>query len=122
MSIFSSIKETIKRYGNSVTIVEGDKKHNVTAFVEPLRYKNRVYVGGKYRLLGKDRDEKYLYIGYAENPLTEQYSVIEMQNSKYIVKRCETYYVKDYPIYVWAILTPYGDDLEDDYESDREAG
>ena len=28
------------------------------------------------------------------------------------------YYVKDYPIYVWAILAPYGDDLEDDYESD----
>ena len=44
MSIFGSIKETIKRYGNSVTIVEGDKKYSVTAFVEPLRYKNRVYV------------------------------------------------------------------------------
>lgn len=122
MSIFGSIKDTIKRYGNNITIVEGDKKNKTKAFVEPLRYKNRVYVGGKYRLLGLDRDEKYLYIGYAENSLKEQCSVIEMQDCKYIVKRCETYYVKDYPIYVWAILTPYGDDLEDDYESDREAG
>lgn len=118
MSIFGSIKGTIKRYGNSVTIIESDKRTKVKAFVEPLRYKNRVYVGGKYRLLGTDRDEKYLYIGCAENPLKEKYSVIEMQGSKYIVKRCETYYVKDYPIYVWAILTPCGDDLEDDYESD----
>lgn len=120
MSIFSSIKETIKRYGNDVIIVDGDKKTKAKAFVEPLRYKNRVYVGGKYRLLGLDRDEKYLYVGCAENSLKEQCSVIEMQDSKYIVKRCETYYVKDYPIYVWAILAPYGDDLEDDYESDRE--
>ena len=122
MSIFGSIKEIIKRYGNNIIIVEGDKSRNTKAFIEPLRYKNKVYVGGKYRLLGADRDEKYLYIGYAENPLKEQHSVIEMQDSKYIVKRCETYYVKDYPIYVWAILAPYGDDLEDDYESDREAG
>lgn len=118
MSIFGLVKETIKRYGNSVVILEDGKTKKAKAFIEPLRYKNRVYVGGKYRLLGVDRDEKYLYVGFAEIPLRELCSVIEMKGSKYIVKRCETYYVKDYPIYVWAILTPYGDDLEDDYESD----
>lgn len=118
MSIFGSIKETIKRYGNNVIIFDNGKKVKAKAFIEPLRYKNKVYVGGQYRLLGVDRSEKYLYVGCAENQLSERSTVIEMQNSKYIVKRCETYYVKDYPIYVWAILTPYGDDLEDDYESD----
>ena len=118
MSILGSVKETIKRYGNSVVISEDGKTNNAKAFIEPLRYKNRVYVGGKYRLLGVDRDEKYLYVGFAEIPLREHCSVIEMKGSKYIVKRCETYYVKDYPIYVWAILAPYGDDLEDDYDSD----
>lgn len=118
MGIFGSIKETIKRYGNNVIIFDNGKKVKAKAFIEPLRYKNKVYVGGQYRLLGVDRNEKYLYVGCAENQLAEQSTVIEMQNSKYIVKRCETYYVKDYPIYVWAILTPYGDDLEDDYESD----
>ncbi len=118
MSIFNSVGETIKRYGCSVKITDGSKDATVKAFVEPLRYKNRVYVGGEYHYLGYRRTEKYLYVGLPEYVLAENSSVIEMQKKKYIVKRCETYYVKDCPVYVWAILLPYGETLEDDYESD----
>ncbi len=118
MGIFNSVSDTINRYGCSVKIRTSGAECNTKAFIEPLRYKNKVYVGGEYRLLGFDRTEKYLYIGLPENVLAENSSVIEMQNSKYIVKRCEVYYLKDYPIYMWAILGTCGDDLEDDYESD----
>lgn len=118
MSIFNSVSDTIKRYGSAISITNGDDKLSTRAFVEPLRYKNKVYIGGQNRLLGFDRNEKYLYIGPPEHSLTENCSVIEMNDCKYIVKRCEIYYLKDYPIYVWAIMSPYGDDLEDDYESD----
>lgn len=117
MGIFSSISGTINRYGNSVKIFDGTNYVNAKAFVQPLRYKNRVYIGGKYHRLGFNKLEKYLYIGSVDNSLVEDVSVIEMGLNKYIVKRCETYYVKDYPIYVWAILLPYGERLEDDYES-----
>ncbi len=118
MSILSSVVETIKRYGCNIRIINGDDSIGTKAFVEPLRYKNRVYVGGQYHHLGYKRTEKYLYIGPPEFSLDENSSVIEMHNNKYIVKRCEIYYVKDLPIYVWAILQPYGSALEDDYESD----
>lgn len=117
MGIFNSVGETIKRYGCSISIKNGEEYVNTKAFIEPLRYKNKVYVGGEYHHLGLRKTEKYLYIGPAEYELFEDRSVIEMNNSKYIVKRCETYYVKDCPIYVWAILLPYGEVLEDDYES-----
>ncbi len=118
MGIISSVGETIKRYGCFVTISNGDDCIDTRAFIEPLRYKNRVYVGGQYHHLGYKRTEKYLYIGPPEFPLIENSSVIELHDNKYIVKRCEIYYVKDLPVYVWAILQPYGSALEDDYESD----
>lgn len=118
MSIFNSVGETIKRYGCCVCIEQNGKKLNTKAFVEPLRYKNKVYVGGKYHRLGFLNTEKYLYVGPADYELIQNTSVIQTHNCKYIVKRCETYYVKDCAVYVWAILLPYGSALEDDYESD----
>ena len=118
MSIITAVGETIKRYGCSITLATGEKKVNTKAFVEPLRYKNRVYVGGQYHYLGFKRSEKYLYIGSPEHELSENATVIEMHYRKYIVKRCEIYYIDDRPVYVWAILLPYGTELEDDYESD----
>lgn len=118
MSIITAVGETIKRYGCKVSIVTGEKKVKAKAFVEPLRYKNKVYVGGQYHYLGFKRSEKYLYIGSPEHELSENATVIEMHYRKYIVKRCEIYYIDDRPVYVWAILLPYGTELEDDYESD----
>ncbi len=118
MSIIAAVGETIKRYGCSVKLVTGEKTVNTKAFVEPLRYKNKVYVGGQYHRLGFKRSEKYLYIGSPEFKLSENLTVIEMNGQKYIVKRCETYYADDRSVYVWAILLPYGTALEDDYESD----
>ena len=117
MSIFNCVGGIIKRYGSNVSISDSESTIKTKAFVEPLRYRNKIYIGGQYHHLGVNRIDKYLYIGPPELELKELSSVIETQSGKYIVKRCETYYVKDYPIYVWAILLPYGERLEDDYES-----
>lgn len=117
MSIIMSVSDTIKRYGSSLCVVTNGKKLATSGFVEPLRYKNKVYIGGEYHRLGFRRTEKYLYVGPCDVELCENESVIETQGDKYIVKRCEKYYVKDTPVYMWAILLPYGSILEDDYES-----
>ncbi len=118
MSIYKMVSDTIKRYGGSVNIVQDGKIIKSCAFVELLRLKNRIYVGNRRRELGFDRTEKYLYIGLPENPLVENSTVIETAERKYIVNRCEIYYVNDIPVYMWAVLKACGDDLEDDYESD----
>lgn len=117
MSIFNAVGDTIRRYGCKLSVDTNGKCVRTNAFIEPLRYKNKVYVGGQYHVLGFKNSEKYLFIGPPETELSENESVIEMQKVKYIVKRCETYNVDDRPIYVWAILLPYGMALEDDYES-----
>ncbi|MCD8026477.1 MAG: hypothetical protein LUF33_06025 [Clostridiales bacterium] len=118
MSIFDSVSGTIKRYGCKVAVSENGKSSSTTAFVEPFQFKSKIYVGGEYISTGLRNTEKYLYIGPVDCPLSMNSSVIETQAGKYIVKRCETYYVMNRPVYVWAILLPYGEALEDDYESD----
>lgn len=121
MSMLSCVEREIGRYGSQVKITTGGVAVNSRAFVEPLRYRNKIYIGGEYRHLGMLRREKYLYVGKTSNTLCENETVIEMKGSKYIVKRCETYYVQDTPIYEWAILVPYGEEREDDYDPDTAA-
>ncbi|HCA04680.1 MAG TPA: hypothetical protein DEO32_02150 [Ruminococcaceae bacterium] len=117
MSIFNSVGETIKKYGSRVTIEQNGDKVSTNAFVEPLRYRSRLYIGGQKRVLGRSMKRSYLYIGNPGYRLVENKSVIETQSGRYIVKRSETYYVKSFPVYEWAILFPYGERAEDDYDS-----
>ena len=118
MSLLSCVDREIGRYGSSVTINQGGNRISTRAFLEPLRYRNKIYIGGEYRTLGFLRREKYLYVGKSIHRLVENKSVIETQDNKYIVKRCETYFVKDPPVYEWAILVPYGEEREDEYDTD----
>lgn len=118
MSLLNCVDREIGRFGSGVTIRQGGLCVSTRAFVEPLRYRNKIYIGGEYRPLGFSRREKYLYVGKSEHRLVENESVIESQGGKYIVKRCETYFVQDRPVYVWAIMVPFGARREDDYDSD----
>ena len=121
MSLLNCVGKEIGRFGSSVKITQQGACVNTRAFLEPLRYRNKIYIGGEYRPLGALRREKYLYVGKPDYRLIEDESVIETQGSQYIVKRCETYFVKDTPIYEWAILVPYGEEREDDYDTDTAA-
>ena len=118
MSLLGCVDREIGRYGSSVKITQEGSSINTRAFLEPLRYRNKIYIGGEYHQLGFLRREKYLYVGKSIHKLIENESVIEMKGDKYNVKRCETFYVKDTPVYEWAILVPFGEELEDDYDAD----
>lgn len=118
MGVYQIIGSEIRRHGSHVTVTTDGAAINARAFVQPLRYRNRIYIGGEYRDIGKIRREKYLYVGTADCALTEDRSVIDFAGGQYIVKRCETYYWGDEPVYVWAILVPYGAPREDEYDAD----
>ena len=118
MGILNSVAAMINRYGSAVTINNGGEITQTRAFVQPIRYKNKIYIGGEQQSLGALNRERYLYIGQPDVPLHANASVIESVGGKYIVKRCETYFVQDRPVYVWAIMVPFGARREDDYDSD----
>lgn len=117
MSLMGAVSNSIAKFGGDVEVTQGGSSVKTRAIVEPLRYKNKIYIGGEQRSLGSLSRERYLYIGQPDVPLRANTSVIESVAGKYIVKRCETYFVQDRPIYVWAIMVPFGARREDDYGS-----
>ena len=118
MSMMNAVISSISKYGGDVTVSQGNTSVRGKGIVEPLRYRNKIYIGGEQQSLGALNRERYLYIGQPDVPLHANASVIESVGGKYIVKRCETYFVQDRPVYVWAIMVPFGARREDDYDSD----
>lgn len=117
MSIFSSVKATINRYGESVKVIENEKAVKTKAFIQPLRYQNKSYSFFVKDAIGLKSTNKYLYIGMPDVVLKQDKCIIESPDKRFIVRRCETFFVKDFAVYQWAILVPYQKPLEDDYES-----
>ena len=102
MSTVSAINSSIEKYGESVVIRTNDEFVNTKAFIEPLRYKQRIYVGGSYHRVGKT--ERYIYIGHPRYPLVEELTTIQRNSERYLVKHIEVYSVGDSPMYIWAII------------------
>ena len=106
LNIMPSVIKSIQTYGEDVTVINDDNKVSTRAFVEPLRYRNKIYIGGEYRTLGMKHSEKYLYVGVPDVTLVENKTIIKRKDNEYLVKRVERYYVKEQVAYTWAILIP----------------
>lgn len=120
MSIFSSARGIIERYGLEITVAQNGEKKHTKAFIQPLRYNSKYYGFGEHHKTGFLRTERYLYIGPPDIELISGESVIESVENKYIVMRTEIYRTQGCEIYAWAILTPYGEAVEDEYEADTQ--
>ena len=72
-----SVIKSIQTYGENITVINDDDTVLARAFIEPLRYRNKIYIGGGYRNLGMKHSEKYLYVGIPDIPLVENKTIIE---------------------------------------------
>lgn len=106
MNVMPSVIKSIQTYGEDIAVINDDDMVSTRAFVEPLRYRNKIYIGGGYRTLGMKHSEKYLYIGIPDVPLVKNKTIIERKDKKYLVKRVERYYVGEQIAYTWGILIP----------------
>ena len=101
-----SVIKSIQTYGENIVVINDDNKVSTRAFIEPLRYRNKIYIGGEYRALGMKHSEKYLYVSIPDIPLVENKTIVKRKDNEYLVKRVERYYVKEQVAYTWAILIP----------------
>lgn len=104
LNVMPSVIKSIQTYGEDVTVINDADTVLARAFVEPLRYRNKIYIAGEYRTLGYS--EKYLYIGVPDITLVENKTIVKRKDEKYLVKRVEKYYVKEQVAYTWGILIP----------------
>ncbi|MBQ5677826.1 MAG: hypothetical protein IIV47_03075 [Clostridia bacterium] len=104
-----NINKMLDLYGNTVHIsgADGWKSPFFKAFLQPLRYKNKLYQQGSYTPLGINKNNVYLYIGPSTHDLTKldkAYRIHDRDNKKYTIDRAEKITVKDSVIYIWAVV------------------
>lgn len=116
MNISQTSSRIINKYGCRASVQNNDEKVIVRAFVQPIRYNYREYPDSRRHRLGRRKLGAYLFVSTPDVRLEPNVSVIETDFGKYIVKRCETYFAGSLPVYVWAVLSPHREALEDDYE------
>lgn len=102
------IMRMLNRYGRKCEIVPfgSERKIYVKALINPLLYKNRLYVGGKYLPDGFYDGGHYLYIGDPRVSLNKfpVGSTLKVGTTTYIIKHTEEYYIDEKPLYCWAVL------------------
>lgn len=117
MNILNKVSEAIKRHGSKIYVKCGLNTEKSFGFISPLRYKNNMYLSGRRLPSGYFDGGHYLLIALPEIELSDYVNTVIYCGTKgYIIKRAEKYIYKNKVVYVWAIVTPYSDSLEDDYD------
>lgn len=103
-----NMEKIFSKFGNTVYLKSTDGWHSekFKAFLQPLRYKTKLYMVGDYTPIGVNNNDVYLYIGPFSHDLTKldgTYSICH-NGSTYNIDRAEKIIVKNETIYIWAII------------------
>ena len=100
------IDRIINLFGRTVEFSTADTSKSYKAFIQPLRYKNKMYLDGVYTQIGFNSQGHYLYIGPPDPDLTacDDGAFLLSDGIKYQIDRAEKVYNGDRVFYIWAII------------------
>ena len=108
MSFASVINRNIKEYGTVVTFSPDGENYGETymAFIQPLRYKNKMYLEGKHSDIGVIDSSYSLYIGPPEIDVTVNTvdSRLKMGGKTYHFTHAESVRIGDETAYMWGVV------------------
>ena len=102
--------QLLNKWGLDMVMVyyaTGDETH-FRAFLQPLRYKNKLYLSHKPTELSYDTLQKYLLVAAPEAPLDkiDGYTYKLYHGEKlFKVDHCEWVYFNGEPYYYWAVVS-----------------
>ena len=104
-----SIKKILDDFGRTAYLQDenGWSSEFFRCFIQPLRYKNKMYLDGVNTAIGFNSEGHYLYIGPPDHDLTTITSSEKWLNcgdEKYKVDRAEKVYFGSDVFYIWAII------------------
>lgn len=103
-----SILPYLEKYGCEVAVAEDGQTFGPAyrAFVQPLRYKNKMYLEGTRTRIGYADQSHYLYVGPATVDVCSlpNTAVLRMGEGLFYFSHCESVRLSDETIYMWAIL------------------
>ena len=106
MSVFKAVFDN---YAKEISIIDenGTTTSSFNGFFEPLRYKNKMYLGGVYTEIGYNSEGYYRLLAPGTvnlSALCDNRPHIRVDGKKYIIDRAEAVFVKNETAYYWAIL------------------
>lgn len=102
-----NLKSMLYSYGRQVELCNSEGvKEKFKALIQPLRYKNKMYLDGIYTEIGFNSQGHYLYIGPPEIDLTATADdeILSADGISYQIDRAEKVYRGDKVFYIWAII------------------
>ena len=102
-----TLKSMFEKYGQEVTLKTDDGWSSPIygAFIQPLRYKNKMYLYGVNTEIGYNSQGYYLYIGPPEHDLTVNEDALIIDGDiKYQIDRAEKIKFGEEVLYVWAVV------------------
>lgn len=107
MSFTATVRGLMERYGQEVKVIKnGSPPQKLQAFLQPLRYKNQMYLEGIPTDLGIAEQNYVLFLGPAR-PLMQGGDPglrIESGGDAYEVRHCERIYLGAEALYQRAVL------------------
>ncbi len=100
-----------EKYGITVTSSDGNNTVTFSAFLQPLRYKNKIYLSGIPTELGYDGMNKYLLLAPPEvdiSYLKERGYTLSFGTDTFASDHCEPVYLGKKKLYYWAIVHKEG--------------
>lgn len=102
------IKDITERFGCAVYLYYDDGAVvKGSAFIQPLRYKNKVYIDGECISLGEIKGGYYLLIASPELELDEDGEYViycPAMKGRFSLRSCGVYCLENKPLYTWAVL------------------
>ncbi|MEG0978427.1 MAG: hypothetical protein RR911_05765 [Oscillospiraceae bacterium] len=104
-----SFDSMMKTFGRDVSLhmKDGWTSGIFRAFLQPLRYKNKMYLEGIHTDIGFSEQGYYLYIGPSTHNLAtlpHDAWILDSDNKKYYINKAEKVFVAKDTLYVWAIV------------------
>lgn len=101
------IGKILQCYGVPATVIHKGVSSKVRIFFQPSTSKSWDSMNPIVGPLGQLPGGQYLYIGPAEQEITE-WDQVDVGGSSYILRRCEAYRDGDGPVYWWGLCARKG--------------
>lgn len=110
MEVKECFDEVFERLGAEVVVDIYGEQVETKAIIQPMRYKNKLYIDMANTEIGLNDTECFLYLGPARVDFTtseRNTSVYAMNaNRSYNVSRADRISIGEEVLYIWAVLTP----------------
>lgn len=94
----------LAKYGQRVVLHQGDSTVDARAFLQPIREKGQTQ--SLPSPLGWQREDRFLYLGDPNHPLSDHGDWVEFEETGYAVVSAHPVHVGNSVSHIWAVLRP----------------